>query len=116
MTHCGERLLLALIAGYTLFYSVLCWRRFTTFHAQIDMSYYLRLVWGLGHGHYDLPLVRAPHVLGLHLEPIVLPLALLGRLGLSLPRPGKGVKGCSMRSTRSGRQRSSQRSSWRKAP
>jgi uncharacterized membrane protein len=85
MTHCGERLLLALIAGYTLFYSVLCWRRFTTFHAQIDMSYYLRLVWGLGHGHYDLPLVRAPHVLGLHLEPIVLPLAGLGRLGLPLP-------------------------------
>lgn len=85
MTQRGEWLLWALILGYTLLYSLLCWRRFTTFHAQIDLSYYLRLVWGLGHGHYDLPLVRAPHVLGLHLEPILLPLAALGRLGVPLP-------------------------------
>lgn len=85
MTQCGDRLLIALILGYTLLYCLLCWRRFATFHAQIDMTYYLRLVWGLGHGHYDLPLVRAPHMLGLHLEPIVLPLAALGRLGVPLP-------------------------------
>jgi uncharacterized membrane protein len=63
----------------------LSWLRFATFHAQIDLSYYLRLVWGLGHGHVDLPLVQARHVLGLHAEPIVLPLALLARLGLPLP-------------------------------
>lgn len=72
----------ALVAGYALFYSVLSLLRFETFHAQIDMSYYLRLVWGLGHGHYDLPLVQAPHVLGLHLEPVLLPLALLSALGV----------------------------------
>lgn len=85
ITQRGERLLQALILGYTLLYTALCWRRFATFHAQIDMSYYLRLIWGLGHGHSDLPLVRAPHVLGLHLEPGVLPLCVLGRLGVPLP-------------------------------
>lgn len=77
--------LAALIAVYTFAYSLLCWARFSSFHAQIDFSYYLRLAWGLGHGFYDLPLVQARHVLGLHLEPIVLPLALLGRLGIALP-------------------------------
>ncbi len=77
--------LVALIAGYALLYGLLSWRRYATFHAQIDLSYYLRLVWGLGHGHFDLPLVQATHVLGLHAEPILLPLALLSRLGLPLP-------------------------------
>lgn len=78
------RLLWALIAGYAALYAVLCWRRYQSFHAQIDLSYYLRLAWGLGHGHLDLPLVQAPHLLGLHLEPVMLPLALLGRLGVPL--------------------------------
>jgi uncharacterized membrane protein len=73
-----------LITLYATFYAVLSWRRFATFHAQIDMSYYLRQVWGLGHGHYDLPLVQAKNIIGLHLEPILLPLALLGRLGVPL--------------------------------
>lgn len=73
-----------LILGYALLYAVLSWRRFASFHAQIDLSYYLRLIWGLGHGHYDLPLVQARNVIGLHLEPIVLPLVLLGRLGIPL--------------------------------
>ena len=48
------------------------------------MSYYLRLCWGLAHSYYDLPLVQSPHILGLHLEPILLPLALLNRLGVPL--------------------------------
>lgn len=73
-----------IIAAYAVFYAVLSWRRFLTFHAEIDLSYYLRLVWGLAHGHYDLPLVQAQNILGLHLEPILLPLALCGRLGVPL--------------------------------
>lgn len=76
--------LAVLIAGYTGLYAVLCWQRFVSFHAQIDLSYYLRLAWGLGHGRFDLPLVQAPHLIGLHLEPVMLPLALLGRLGVPL--------------------------------
>jgi len=70
--------------AYALCYAALSLGRFSSFHAQIDLSYYVRLVWGLGHGRWDLPLVAAPHVLGLHLEPILLPLALLGRLGLPI--------------------------------
>jgi len=77
--------LLGLIVGYALFYTVLSWLRYATFHAQIDFSYYLRLVWGVAHGAFDLPLVQAKHVLGLHAEPILLPFALLARLGLPLP-------------------------------
>lgn len=77
-------LLLLLILAYAAFYSLLCWQRFATFHAQIDLSYYLRQIWGIGHGYYDLPLVQARNILGLHLEPVLLPLALLGRLGLPL--------------------------------
>ena len=77
-------LLVALVVGYAGLYATLCWRRYQSFHAQIDLSYYLRLCWGVLHGHPDLPLVQAPHVLGLHLEPVLLPLALLGRLGVPL--------------------------------
>ncbi len=68
------------ILAYAVFYTALCWQRFATFHAQIDMSYYLRLIWGIAHGHYDLPLVQARNILGLHLEPVVIPLALVERL------------------------------------
>lgn len=81
----GHLALCLLIAGYALGYAWLSWLRFHTFHAQIDLSYYLRLIWGVAHGHFDLPLVQAKHVLGLHAEPIVLPLALLARLGVPLP-------------------------------
>lgn len=73
-----------LITLYAGLYAVLSWRRFSTFHAQIDLSYYLRQVWGLGNGHYDLPLVQAKNIIGLHLEPVLVPLALLGRLGIPL--------------------------------
>jgi uncharacterized membrane protein len=73
-----------MILGYAILYCALSWLRFATFHAQIDMSFYLRLIWGVGHGHPDLPLVRAPHYLGLHLEPVVFPLAALSRLGVPL--------------------------------
>jgi uncharacterized membrane protein len=60
--------------------------RFETFHSRsLDMAYYVRLVWGLAHGDLDQPVVNAPHVLGLHLEPVLLPLALLGRLGAPIP-------------------------------
>ena len=71
-----------LVAAYTLLYGWLCWRRYATFHGQIDLSYYLRLVWGLAAGHLDLPLVQCRHVIGLHLEPVLLPLAALRRLGV----------------------------------
>jgi uncharacterized membrane protein len=55
--------------------------RYASFHSRsLDMAYYVRLVWGLGHGHFDNPVVGAHNVLGLHLEPILVPLALLGRL------------------------------------
>jgi uncharacterized membrane protein len=74
-----------LIFGYAAVYAALSWRRFVTFHSQIDMSYYLRLVWGLGHHYYDLPLVKAKSILGLHLEPVLLPFGVLSRLGVPLP-------------------------------
>ena len=82
----------ALAGAYALLYAWLSYRRFASFHAQIDLSYYLRLCWGLSHGRYDLPLVQAPHVLGLHLEPILLPLVLLHRLGVPLPPLLLGVQ------------------------
>lgn len=74
--------LFGLMAAYAGLYALLCWRRYASFHAQIDMSYYLRLLWGLATGNYDLPLVQCRHFLGLHLEPVMLVLALLRRLGL----------------------------------
>lgn len=74
--------LFALLAAYAGLYAVLCWRRYASFHAQIDMSYYLRLLFGLATGNYDLPLVQCRHFLGLHLEPVMLVFALLRRLGL----------------------------------
>lgn len=77
-------LLPLLILTYAVSYALLSWQRFQTFHAQIDLSYYLRQIWGLGHGYYDLPLVRAQNIIGLHFEPLLGPLALLGRLGLPL--------------------------------
>ena len=76
--------LLVLIGGYAGLYFFLCWQRWQSFHAQIDLSYYGRLCWGLMHGRHDLPLVQATHILGLHLEPVLLPLVLLGRLGVPL--------------------------------
>lgn len=70
--------------AYALGYAWLSLARFFTFHGQIDLSYYVRIVWGLGHGQYDVPLVQSPHLIGLHLEPILLPLAGLSRLGVPI--------------------------------
>jgi uncharacterized membrane protein len=57
--------------------------RHAAWHAHtLDMAYYARLVWGLGHGDPSQPVIDAPHALGLHFEPILLPLAALSRLGL----------------------------------
>lgn len=57
--------------------------RHASWHAHtLDMAYYARLVWGLGHGDPSQPVIDAPHALGLHFEPILLPLAGLCRLGL----------------------------------
>lgn len=57
--------------------------RYESYHSRsLDMAYYVRLVWGIAHGHLDQPIVGAPHLLGLHLEPVLLPLAALARLGL----------------------------------
>jgi uncharacterized membrane protein len=55
--------------------------RWATYHTRsLDMAYYVRLVWGIGHGHLDNPVVGATNLLGLHLEPVLLPLAILGRV------------------------------------
>jgi uncharacterized membrane protein len=73
-------------AAFVLVFGALSLARFETFHSRsLDMAYYVRLVWGLGHGHLDHPVVDAPHVLGLHLEIVLLPLAGLGRLGIPIP-------------------------------
>ncbi len=57
--------------------------RHASWHAHtLDMAYYARLVWGLGRGDPGQPVIDAPHWLGLHFEPILLPLAALSRLGL----------------------------------
>jgi uncharacterized membrane protein len=76
--------LACLICAYAAAYGAMSWLKFTTFHSGLDMSYYLRLIWGLGHGRFDLPLVGAQNVLGLHLEPILLPFAALSALGVPL--------------------------------
>lgn len=59
--------------------------RYFTFHSRsLDMAYYVRLVWGIAHGHWDNPVVGAPNLFGLHLEPVLLPFAALARLGLPI--------------------------------
>lgn len=73
-----------LVLAFATGYAWMAWQRYATFHSGIDMSYYLRLVWGLANGHYDLPLVGASNILGLHLEPILLPFAVLHALGVPL--------------------------------
>jgi uncharacterized membrane protein len=76
--------LAVMVAAYAAGYGWMAWQRFAAFHSTLDTSYYLRLVWGLAHGRSDLPLVNARHFLGLHLEPILFPLALLHGLGVPL--------------------------------
>jgi predicted membrane protein DUF2079 len=57
--------------------------RWATYHSRsLDMAYYVRIVWGLAHGRIDNPVVGADNLLGLHLEPVLLPLAGLVRLGV----------------------------------
>lgn len=79
--------LVCLICAYATAYGAMSCLRFATFHSGIDMSYYLRLIWGLGQGRFDLPLVGAQNILGLHLEPILLPFAALSALGSPLAAP-----------------------------
>lgn len=71
----------ALVLAYAGAYAALSLLRLYTFHAEFDLPYYVRLVWGMGHGHPDMPIVGSPHFLGLHLEPILWPLAGLSALG-----------------------------------
>ncbi len=71
-------------AAYALCYAALSLLRFSTFHAQIDLSYYIRIVWGLAHAQYDVPLVASPNLIGLHAEPILIPFAVLARIGLPI--------------------------------
>lgn len=72
-------------AAFVLVFGALSLARFETFHSRsLDMAYYVRLVWGLANGHLEQPVVDAPHVLGLHLELVLLPLAGLARLGLPI--------------------------------
>ncbi len=81
---CGNWLLPLGCAAYALAYAVLSVRRFAFFSAGIDLSYYIRIVYGLAHGQLDVPLVASPNLLGLHLEPILVPFALLYRLGFPI--------------------------------
>lgn len=73
------RLFAALAAGV----AAIGLARYASWHSHtLDMAYYVRLVWGLGHGEPALTVVGAPHWLGLHMEPILFVFAGLGRLGL----------------------------------
>ena len=71
-------------AAYAICYAALSILRFSTFHAQIDLSYYIRIVWGLAYAHHDVPLVASPNLIGLHAEPILIPFALLARLHIPI--------------------------------
>lgn len=71
--------------GFAALYGALSLLRYHTFHSRsLDMAYYVRLVWGMAHGRPDNPVVDAPHWLGLHLEPGLLLLAAVSRLGLPI--------------------------------
>lgn len=62
-------------------YAALGLARYETFHNRtFDLAMYVRMAWGLVHGHLWDPVVGA-HVLGLHLSPVLLPIGLLGLLG-----------------------------------
>ncbi len=82
-TGLGPWIAFAIFAAYT---GYLSFARFASFHSRsLDMAYYIRLVWGLAHGLYDNPIVGAHSWLGLHCEPILLPLAALARVGVPIP-------------------------------
>ncbi|MCU0660735.1 MAG: DUF2079 domain-containing protein [Myxococcota bacterium] len=81
----GTRIgLFSLALAYSAAYGAMSLQRFETFRCGLDMSYYVRLVWGLSHGRFDLPLVGAQNVLGLHLEPILIPLSAMTSMGVPL--------------------------------
>jgi uncharacterized membrane protein len=64
-------------------FSAVALGRYAAWHScTLDMAYYTRLVWGLGRGDPSQPVVDAAHWLGLHFEPVLLPLAAASRLGL----------------------------------
>src|SRR5262245_1404167 len=48
------------------------------------MAYYIRIIWGLKEGEWDVPVVGAPHFLGLHLEPGLLVVAGLARMHIPI--------------------------------
>lgn len=75
----------ALFVAFGAGYGLLSLLRYWTYHSRsLDMAFYVRLVWGMGHGRPDNPIVGAPHWLGLHLEPALLLPAALGRIGLPI--------------------------------
>lgn len=72
-------------ATFALLCGGLSLARYWSFHSRsLDMAYYVRLVWGIAHGTFDNPVVGAPNLLGLHLEPILVPFALLSRIGIPI--------------------------------
>jgi uncharacterized membrane protein len=59
--------------------------RWHTFHSRsLDMAYYVRIVWGIKEGEWGVPIVGAPHFLGLHLEPFLFLLAGLARVHIPI--------------------------------
>jgi uncharacterized membrane protein len=61
-------------------YGWLSWLRYATYHSRtFDLAFYVRIVWGLGRGDLWVPLSGASY-LGLHLEPALSVLGLVGRV------------------------------------
>ena len=70
-------------AALAALFTLIALSRYAAWHTcTLDMAYYVRLVWGLGQGDPTQPVIDAPHWLGLHFEPVLLPLAALSRLGV----------------------------------
>lgn len=75
-----RREVLALALSMGALFVLLGGARFATFHNQtFDLAFYTRLAWGIVHGNYWEPMVNA-HMYGLHLSPILAPIAVLGWL------------------------------------
>ena len=81
----STRLSYRAFATFGAIYGLLSLLRYWTYHSRsLDMAFYVRLVWGMGHGRPDNPIVDAPHWLGLHLEPALFVPAALGRMGVPI--------------------------------
>ncbi len=75
----------ATIAVVALCFAWAAWARFSTFHNRtFDLAFYGRLAWGIMHADGWEPIVGA-NVLGLHLSPVLVPIAVAGWLAGYVP-------------------------------